>query len=277
MTYPPREAAMIFNDNWLKKEAENKTDSWANDVIGSLEPRGQMYLSTLRLWFDRFPLLKKDQKHLQRRLESLQNDEHLGGVNELAWWAFMQREGIKGKPLPTSESASPDFQLDSPAGCFVEILTLNLSEQDQKAFSAKESIALRDGEKETIRRFFAKLTGQKYKQLKHAANNGKPGVLVLFDYTTWSAFGTQFFRALGDALLGKQFEFKSLAPELSAIIYLERKVMDGRIVSSRQRSAIYHNPLAQHSLRHGLFSSLTEFSSQVVSVDSQSVEPWLWL
>lgn len=265
---------LLFDDNWLKKAAENKVDSWANEVIESLETTGQIYLSTLRLWFGRFPLLKKDQEHLQKRLESFRYDQHLGGVNELTWWAFMQREGIKGKPLQTSTSPSPDFQLDAPADCFVEILTLNLSEQDQKA---NESIALRDGEKETIRRFFVKLRHQKYEQLKHAANNGKPGVLVLFDYTTWSAFGTQFFRALGDALLGKQFEFKSLAPELSAIIYLERKVMDGRIVLSRQRSAIYHNPLAQHSLRHGLFPSITEFSSQVVSVDSQSVEPWLWL
>ena len=40
------------------------------------------------------------------------------------------------------------------------------------------------------------------------------------------------FRALADALLGQQFGFKNLPPELSAIIYLERKVINGKIALS---------------------------------------------
>ena len=112
----------------------------------------------------------------------------------------------------------------------------------------------------------------------HAMNKNKPGVLIIFDYTTWSGFGTQFCQVLGESLLGRQCAFKELAaPELSAIVYLERKVLDGRIVLSRQRSAVYHNPCALHPLHRGAFPPLTEFSSQVVKVNSQSVDPWLWL
>ena len=102
-------------------------------------------------------------------------------------------------------------------------------------------------------------------------------MLALFDYTDWSGFSTQFFRALGDSLLGTQFAFRNLPSELSAIVYLQRQVLDGRVALSRQRSAVYYNPLALHPLGQGAFPSLTEFSWQVVSVESKSVEPWLWL
>jgi hypothetical protein len=101
--------------------------------------------------------------------------------------------------------------------------------------------------------------------------------LAVFDYTEWSAYGTQFFRALGDALLGQHFAFQHLPLAFSAIVYLERKVIDGRIVLSRHRSALYHNPLAQHPLQHGLFPSLTEFSTQIAVVERQSKEAWISL
>ncbi|MGH6768733.1 MAG: hypothetical protein ACRECO_06885 [Xanthobacteraceae bacterium] len=222
-----------------------------------------------------FPLLRKDKLNLQKRLESFRNTDHLGGVNELACWALLQHEGHKGKPVPTTSAASPDFQLDPPADCFVESLTLNLSEEEKQAFAANKSVAL--NHTKTIQRFFGKLTGQKQKQLKHAADNGKPGVLAVFDYTEWSGYGTEFFRALADALLGQQFAFQHVAPELSAILYLERRVIDGRIVLSRNRSAIYLNPLARHPLPTAMFPSLTEFSLQVATVQAQSSEPWLSL
>jgi hypothetical protein len=267
--------SIIFDDAWLLRAKTNRSDSWANEVVGSLDTTGQFYLSTLRLWFDCFPVPKKDKSNLRTRLESFQNVDHLGGVNELACWAFVQQEGLKGEPLPTSGSPSPDFQLYPPADCFVEVSTLNLSAKEQKAYAAMRSRAL--NHEETITRVFAKLSGQKQKQLKHADGKGKPGVLVIFDYTTWSAFGTEFFRALADALLGQQFGFKNLPPELSAIIYLERKVINGKIALSCRRSAIYYNPLARHALRQGLFPSLTEFRSQVAEVNHQSVDDWLWL
>jgi len=266
----------IFSDDWLKRARAESTDgSWAADAIETLDTTGQIYLSTLRLWFERFPLTVKQKKGLRVRLESFQNDEHLGGVNELAWWAFMVREGFTAAPLAPTATSRPDFQLQLPADCFVEVSTLNVSQKDKTRFEAKESVALDHAE--TIRRVIGKLTYEKQQQLKYAADHNKPGVLALFDYTTWSGFGTLFFRTLGDFLLGKQFGFKSFPPNLSAIIYLERKVLDGRIALSRLRSAVYYNPLALHPFPHGTFSSLNQFWSQVASVDSTSTEGWVWL
>jgi hypothetical protein len=275
---PSRVNQPIFGDDWVKTaRAKSGSDSWANEVVDTLDTTGQIYLSTLRLWFDHYPLTPKQKRDLFARLENLQDDQHLGGVNELTWWAFMQHDGIKGDPLPVSTTPRPDFQLQPPADCFVEVSTLNISDSDKKAFEAKNSVALNHAE--TVRRVFGKLTNapEKCEQLKYAAKKGKPSVLVVFDYTTWSGLGTQFFRTLGDTLLGAQFAFMKLPPELSAIVYLERKVLHGQIVLSRARSAIYYNPLALHPLRQGAFPSLAEFSCQVVSVESKSVEPWLWL
>jgi hypothetical protein len=124
-----------------------------------------------------------------------------------------------------------------------------------------------------LSRVFEKLTREKHKQLMYAANRAKPGVLALFDYVTWSGLGTQFFRALGDALLGTCFAFKNLPFELSAIVYLERNVLDG----SRQRSATYYNPLATFALRERAFPSLSSFSCQCVLAEPNTDEPWLRL
>jgi hypothetical protein len=267
---------MIFDDNWLKNaRATSGNDSWVNEVIETLDTTGQIYLSTLRLWFEQFPLSSKKKRDLRARLEGFQSDEHLGGVNELAWWGFMRHEGITGNPLPVSSTPRPDFQLQPPADCFVEVSTLNVSENDKAKFKSGDSVTL--DHEETIRRVIGKLTADKQRQLTYASAHKKAGVLALFDYTEWSGFGTQFFQALAGVLLGRQFEFKNLPRELSAIIYLERKVLDGRIVLSRQRSAVYYNPLALHPLRQGAFSSLAEYSCQLVSVEPKSVEFWLWL
>jgi hypothetical protein len=268
--------SMIFDDNWLENaRAKSNRDSWVDGVIDTLDTTGQIYLSTLRLWFDRFPLTAKEKNHLRVSLESLQDADHLGGVNELAWWEFMQREEIKGQPLPSSPKPCPDFQLEPPADCFVEVSTLNVSGKDKAQFKDGHSVAL--DHDETIRRVIGKLTDEKRRQLTYAADRKKAGVLALFDYTEWSGFGTQFFRALGDELLGTQFEFKNLPSELSAIIYLERKVLGGEIGLSRSRSVIYYNPLATYPLRAGVFSSFGEFSCQLVSIEPRLAEHRIWL
>ena len=266
----------IFNDEWLRRARKNSTKtSWAREVIETLDTTGQIYLSTLRLWFDKFPLNPKQKQNLRSRLESLHRNEHLGAVNELAWSAFMLREGLTVTPLSPSSTPRPDFQLPPPADCFVEVSTLNVSQKDRAKFEAKKSVALDHAE--TIRRVVGKLTDEKQRQLEYAADQTKPGVLALFDYTTWSGFGTLFFRTLGEFLLGRQFGFKSFPPELSAIVYLERKVIDGRIALSRDRSAVYYNPLALHTLPAGTFSSLNQSWSQLVFAEPRSTEHWLWL
>jgi hypothetical protein len=187
----------IFSDDWLRGARAKRTNaSWAAVAIETLDTTGQIYLSTLRLWFERFPLNLKQKQGLRVRLESFRNDEHLGGVNELAWWAFMLRESLTATPLPPATAPRPDFQLQLPADCFVEVSTLNVSEKDKTKFEAEESVALDHAE--TIRRVVGKLTAEKQLQLKYAADHNKPSVLALFDYTTWSGFGTLFFRTLGE-------------------------------------------------------------------------------
>ena len=162
------------------------------------------------MWFKQFPLTLVQKKQLRSRIESFRNDEHLGGVNELAWWAFMLWEGLKGNPVPASSTPRPDFQLQSPTDCFLEVSTLNVSDKDKKKFERGESVSLDHAE--TIRRVLGKITEEKKRQLMYAAAEKKLCVLALFDYTTWSGFATLFCRTLGEFLLGRQLGFKTFLP-----------------------------------------------------------------
>lgn len=266
----------VFGDDWLRKaQSKSKDASWVNAVVETLDTSGQIYLCGLRLWFNEFPATPNDKKKLCERLENFQDQEHLGGVNELAWWAFMRREGIGAHVVKTAKTPRPDFQLEPPLDCFVEVSTLNVSENDRNERCVGNSVAL--DHRETIRRVVGKLTDEKHKQLIYATNQGKPAVLALFDYTEWSAFGTDCFKTLGEFLLGTEFGFRNLPPELSALVYLERKVLDGRIALSCDRSAIYYNPLAVQPLSLGSFPSLKQFWSQVASSEPGLPECWVYL
>lgn len=266
----------IFSDEWLRTaRTKNTNGSWAAAAIEMLETTGGIYLSTLRVWFERFPLTLKQKHQLRTRLESLRDHEHVGGVNELAWWAFIVREGFTAVPLRPTTAPRPDFELRSPTGCFVEVSTLNVSQGDKARLEASKGVTLDHAE--TIRRVIGKLTDEKKRQLKYAADQDRPSVLALFDYTTWSGLGTLFYRTLGDFLLGKQLGFKALPSELSAIVYLERRVLDGRIAISRDRSGVYYNPLAIYPLPPGTFPSLNQFWLQLASTDSIVKDHWVWL
>ena len=268
----------LFGDEWLAN-ARSRSGGvhWPGAVVETLDTSGEIYLATLRLWFSEFPAQPKDKQGLRKRLECFENDQHLGGTNELAWWVFMQREGLGPTVVPTAKKASrPDFQLAPPADCFVEVSTLNESACDRNRLERGESVALNDAE--SIRRVIGKLTAEKLRQLAYAAEQGKPGVLVLFDYTEWSAFGTNFFKTLGSFLLGTVFGFKGLPPELSAIVYVERKVLiSGQIVLSRHRSAVYYNPLALWPLSMNTFPLLNQFWSQLAASEATSAEDWIVL
>lgn len=266
----------IFDVEWLvKARSKSNNASWANAVVETLDTSGQIYLSTLHLWFNEFPAAPNDKQRLRERLECFQDEQHLGGVNELTWWAFMQREGIGATVVPTAKTPRPDFQLAPPADCFVEVSTLNVSEKDRSKLKEGKSIALDHAE--TIRRVVGKLTEEKRNQLIYATRQKKPAVLVLFDYTETSAFGTNCFNTLGEFLLGAEFGFKNLPTELSAIVYLERKVLDGHIALSRDRSAVYFNPLAVQALSLGSFPSFKQFWSQLASSEPGLSEQWVYL
>lgn len=266
----------IFSEQWLlKSRSRDDSPSWADAVIETLGTSGQIYLTTLRRWFCEFPAMQNDMQVLRARLECFQNQEHLGAVNELAWWAFMQHEGVGVTVVPTAKTSRPDFYLSPPVDCFVEVSTLNISEKDRKSLEASGSVRLDHAE--TIYRLVGKLTDEKRKQLIYATSQKKPCALVLFDYTEWSAFGTSFFASLGKFLFGTEFGFKTLPIDLSAIVYLERKVLDGRIALSGDRSAVYFNPLAIYPLSPGSFPSLKHFRPQFSSSEPVSSESWICL
>jgi len=240
-----------------------------------MDTTGGKYLDTLRSWFDCFPLTNKAKRGLKKDLESLKSEPHLGAVNELTWWAFMQHCGLHVTPIPATSSPRPDFQVDTPPAYFVEVTTLNLSEEDKTRFRCKKSTNLDNSE--TLKRIIGKFTDAKKRQISYAASQKCPCVLVLFDFTTWSAFGTQFFCHLADYLLGQKLGFRELPSDLSALVYVERKVMDGKIAISQDRSAIYYNPNAKLPLFDGAFPELRQYCSPMIDKEPKSLEHWVWL
>lgn len=267
----------IFDSGWLgDARLKYSNSSWAKAVLEDIETSGQIYLSTLRLWFNRFPATRTDDKEkLRKRLECLDDDQHLGGVNELTWWALMQSAGIGATVVPTAKAPRPDFKLGPPADCFVEVTTLNVSAKDRRNLANGNSITL--DQAETVWRVVGKLTEEKRRQLLFANSQRTPAVLVVFDYTEWSSFGTSLSNTLAEFLLGPRFGFRSLAQELSAIVYLERKVLEGRIALSLERSAVYHNPMASQPLAFGSFPFLKQFSTQVASAEPELGGCWFYL
>ena len=61
------------------------------------------------------------------------------------------------------------------------------------------------------------------------------------------------------------------------MVYLERKVLDGRIGLSRHRSVVYYNPLALYPLPSGVFPSLNQSWLQLASLDLTVTDHWVWL
>jgi|GEM_PF-2525152 len=269
--------AKLFDEQWMQTAQTATSESWACEVLSSLDGDGGMYLCQLRTWFNGYPLRSTPKQHLRKRLESFKNDEHLGAVNELAWWALMRRQALIGEPISTSGEPSPDFKLESPFQGYIEVSTLNPSFADSECWQTYTSVDLQAANSETLKRI-ASLTTEpkkKLKQLKYAARQERPCILALFDYTTWSGFGTEFFRQLGEFLLGKEFGFKSLPNELSALVYLERRVMDGWNVLSHVRSAVYYNPLAKFPITVGILPCFSQFATGLTVTEPNTTEHWL--
>lgn len=214
----------------------------------------------------------------------------------------MKRQGTSACVVPTARSsARPDFELHTPFECFVEVTTLNVSQADEAALAEApaliEDAKSRPDEEEneeddasprkamgaaldppkTMQRIINKSAFEKLKQLKHAADQKKPAVLVVFDYTEFSAYATDFNQALGDSLLGATKGFSSYPRELSALAYVERKVFDGRIALSLRRSAVYYNPLATMPLKVGSFPFLRQFWGDLESSEPASIDGWIIL
>ena len=75
----------LYNQSWLDGlKSKSTQESWVSDVIADINGSGGVYLAILREWFLSHPFQSKGKKqHMKKALESLNNSDHLGAVNEL--------------------------------------------------------------------------------------------------------------------------------------------------------------------------------------------------
>lgn len=266
----------VFDESWLMDaRAKNpRAPSWAHGVMEALDTTGGIYLGFLRLCFDRFPLKSNKQKRpLKTRLESFNNEDHLGSVNELSWYEFMRRANMEVYPILPANAPRPDFKVTAPSEFFVEVSTLNVSDAEKRELQATGGVALNHAE--MLRRLLLKATGEKDAQIAYAASESRPCVLVLFDYTFLSGLPTNFYRFLATALLGERLAFAQLPVALSAVVYAKRRVSAGRIEISQQQSAIYYNPAARYPLAVGAFDLLRQFGHDIGEAEPKTQENWI--
>ncbi|HMK20703.1 MAG TPA: hypothetical protein VK466_00115 [Terriglobales bacterium] len=267
----------LFDDPWRAGAvAGGRGDSWANDVVAALDSEGGHYLATLAKWFTQFPTASTtDRAAMKARLESFTTSDHLGAVNELAWYQFMRQSGFQIDPISTAKTARPDFMLTGPTPVFAEVSTLNVSDGEKASLRDTGGVGL--NHRETVRRLLLKVSDEKRAQFEYAAANGLPCLLVLFDYTFWSGLATDLYRFLASELLRDAPAFSGLPSALSAIVYVERRVMAGRIVLSRLRSAIYHNPAASYGLDPRMFNMLRHFGHDIREIAPGVEGDWIEL
>ena len=169
---------VVFDHHWLAQTSARTTNnSWVDEVLADVDGAGGLYLNTLRNWFHRFPVSKKQKRSLKVSLESYDNHTHLGAVNELSWWELMNLWGWSVQPVPTSTERRPDFYITQPSSFFCEVTTLNVSENERKAFSIGQGVPL--GHKGPIERIVKKITNEKTGQILYGAPGFAPKVVLL--------------------------------------------------------------------------------------------------
>lgn len=267
----------LYDTAWISRaSAMAPSGSWARDVIETLSGSGGAYLGTLRTWYDCYPVASA---WLKNALESFANPDHLGAVNELVWWEFMRLVNWSAQVLPRGTQKRPDFQVLRPAEFYIEVTTLNISDADKKAFSAGRTVGLNHSD--SMERTLRKITDEKLDQIQFGAAQGRASVMVMFDYTLWSSFATHFYLALADRLLGADMVFRILPSDLSAIAYIERKVFDGRVALTVNRSAVCHNPEASHKIPTDVFRMFRQYSMGPVETPPihslADQNGWMWV
>src|SRR5262249_20390100 len=158
-----------------------------------------------------------------------------------------------------------------------EVTTINVSEMEKKALSICKGVPL--DHKEPIERIIKKITNEKMEQILYGAIQREPSALVVFDYTIWSAFETQRYKAFADYLFAQNQGFRNLPIELSALVYVERKVIGGRIAISKKRSAVYYNPFALHRLSESPWQMICQYATRkdVMPNEAGDTDDWFWL
>jgi len=266
----------LIDSAWLSKAKQAPHNSWAYEVLTNLIGPGGTYLNTLRTWFARFP---KNSAEIANQLESLATPDHLGAVNEIFWWEWMKRFNWTAEPVIGRKSKRPDFHISIPSDFYCEVTTQNISAEVEENLSSRHAIDLNDERTRTIERLLIKARDEKLTQIQFGATRQKPTALVLFDYTFWSNFGVPFQELA--KYLGPLQGFRKLPSELSAIIYVERKVINGRLALSQLRSAVHHNPYAQFRIPETVFPMLVQYNSKFADIKPvqslQEQDGWIWV
>jgi hypothetical protein len=264
----------LYDQYWLSEiKSKFSPDSWAYDVTKDFNDDGQEYLSILREWFLSHPLPSKGKKkHMKNALESLNNHDHLGAVNELCWFRFMCDLAVSPQALQEGKGKTPDFKCTSSGVEFYcEVTTLNVSSKDSETNTYGTGTPL-DQDTE-ISRIIRKARDEKAEQLKFGERDLKPMVFVVFDYSKFSGFGTERPIAIADALLKTPKGLQAMQPHLSAIIYVERYVWRGRSRIRASQSAVYHNPFADRPLPLDIFACFRQYTlDSYSSVEAKTVD-----
>jgi len=225
----------LFNADW-KATVKNDKRSWALDVLENRNENGlgDIYLKCISRWFSEMPGSNKQKNHLKASLKSLDNTDHLGAVNELSWWVFWVSRGFIIEPIPTGKNRTPDFCLKLEDLCVMfEVTTLNPS-KDGRCNEINYS------EKNSLKRIIVKMYDEKIGQFQYAYNKKMPVVLVLYNYDEFTGFGVQFNRDMN-----KNSLFGDTLLELSAIIYVERYVQEGKPMLKKDSIKVVDNPNAE--------------------------------
>lgn len=224
----------LFSDDWVASVI-NTESSWVSDVLENENGFGDIYLKCISKWFAELPGSNKQKNHLRASLKSTNNSDHLGAVNELSWWTFWASREFKIEPIPTSRSSTPDFILKFQKLCVIfEVTTLNPS-NDERCREINYS------QRKSLKRIIAKMYKEKIGQFQYGYTMKIPSALVLFNYDEWTGFGTQFHRLMDDSNL-----FSDELLELSAMIYVERFVIDGKPKLKKDSIVIIDNPNAKY-------------------------------
>lgn len=227
--------AYLFGDEWVAS-VKNAENSWISDALENINGFGDVYLKCLSNWFFELPGTNKKKKHLKVSLKSTNNSDHLGAANELSWWKFWASRDFIIEPISTSKSNTPDFILKfQDLRVIFEVTTINPSNN-------KRCREINYSHKNSLKRIISKAYKDKEGQFQYGYEREIPSVLVLFNYDEWGGFGTQFHRFMNDSNL-----FGDILLELSAMIYVERFVIDGKPKFKKDSIVIVDNPNARYS------------------------------
>jgi len=251
----------LFSDTWLNDATNAPEESWALDVARDLNTNGQRYLDWIKCHYEYFVGIDRSTLHLRKRLESIKTEDHLGGINELVSFSYMRKLGLQVRPLETTNRPRPDFRIVGGDDFFVEVSTLNVSDEDRIALTKLAGASLKQDR--TIERVFVKLNKKK-EQFEYGENQSKPTALFLFDYSAHSGYGVQTAQAIDIALNREDCAYFSFPRSLSALVFFTKCVIDGRPVIRKSKTAIFHNPLASIELVLDPFHDIGQYEHGAV-------------